>query len=553
MEMFCYQCEQTAGAKGCVKIGVCGKQPDTANLQDLLIYILKVIAFYGNIGRSIGVVDNNIDHFIAYAMFSTLTNVNFDNQRFVDMIYQADKYKEELKNKVKTEYERKHGKWDKQEPEAALYRPSGGVEELLEQSKGKGIMADEKLDMDIRSLREIIIYGLKGMGAYAHHAQVLGKSDEEVYAFFHKGLAATLNNALSVNDLVGLALECGKVNYRCMEILNEGHKEHYGIPEPTEVELGVKKGPFIVVSGHDLHDLEELLKQTEGKGINIYTHGEMLPAHAYPGLKKYPHLAGNFGTAWQNQQVEFDNLPGAILFTTNCLMPPKDSYKDRLFTTSMVGFSGIQHIDAVNGKKDFTPVINKALELGGYKEDNIEKKILVGFGHDAVIGVADKVIDLIKQGKIKRFMLIGGCDGAKPGRNYYTEMAQRAPEDTIILTLACGKYRINRLDLGDIEGIPRLLDVGQCNDSYSAIRIALALADAFKCGVNDLPLHLVLSWYEQKAVAILLTLLHLGIKNIRLGPTLPAFITPNVLQVLIDNFNIMPISNAEHDLGEILV
>lgn len=552
MEMFCYQCEQTAGGKGCVKVGVCGKQPDTANLQDLLIYLLKGIAFYGNIGRKLGIKDEEIDHFIAYSMFSTLTNVNFDNERFVGLIFKADEYKEKLKETVKKEYEKKNGKWDVKEPEAALYRPNGGEKELLEQLKGKGIMADETLDMDIRALREMLIYGLKGMAAYAHHAYILGKKDEEVNAFFHTGLAATLDDSLTVNDLVKLCLECGRANYRCMEILNEGHKEHFGTPQPTEVDLSLKKGPFIVVSGHDLKDLEELLKQTEGKGINIYTHGEMLPAHGYPGLKKYKHLVGNFGSAWQNQQNEFDNLPGGILFTTNCLMPPKDSYKDRLFTTSMVGYSGIQHIEVKNGKKDFTPLINKALELGGFKEDKPDKKIMIGFGHDAVIGIADKVIDLIKQGKIKRFMLIGGCDGAKPGRNYYTEMAQKAPMDTIILTLACGKYRFNKLDFGDIDGIPRLLDVGQCNDSYSAIRIALALADAFKCGVNDLPLSLVLSWYEQKAVAILLTLLHLGIKNIRLGPTLPAFITPNILQVLIDNYNIMPISNAEHDLQEIL-
>jgi len=544
-KMFCFQCEQTLGGKGCVKHGVCGKSPEVAGLQDLLVHLLKGIGFYGCEALAKGKkIDDETHAFVMDAIFATLTNVNFDPQRFVDYIKQADGIKEALKELA--------GEIEKPCPEAVTYRAPSTKAEMLEDAKKVGIMADKNLDEDIRSLRELIIYGLKGMGAYAHHARVLGKTDEAVNNFFYKGLAASVNDDLTVDELVGLNMELGKVNFKCMEILDSANTGTYGHPTPTEVAITKKKGPFIVVSGHDLKDLKELLEQTEGKGINIYTHGEMLPAHGYPELKKYPHLVGNFGGAWQDQQKEFDSLPGAILMTTNCLQKPRDNYMDRIFTTSIVGWTDVSHIEEVNGKKDFKPVIEKALELGGWQEDEPEKKIMVGFGHNTVLGVADKVIDAVKKGAIKHFFLIGGCDGAKPGRNYYTEFAEKAPEDTVILTLACGKFRFNKKEFGTIGELPRLLDVGQCNDAYSAIKIAVALADAFKCDVNELPLSLILSWYEQKAVCILLTLLSLNIKNIHLGPSLPAFVSPNVLQVLVDNFNIKPISNVEADLQGIL-
>ncbi|WP_284142996.1 hydroxylamine reductase [Caloranaerobacter azorensis] len=478
------------------------------------------------------------------AMFATLTNVNFDAERFVEYINKAYKIKENLKELA--------GNIEENIPDAANYKIPSTKEEMIDDAKKVGVMADEDLDQDIRSLRELLIYGLKGMAAYAHHAYVLGKTDETVNNFFYKGLAATLNDNLTIDDLFNLNMELGQVNFKCMELLDSANTGAYGNPEPTEVLITKKKGPFIVVSGHDLKDLKELLEQTEGKGINIYTHGEMLPAHAYPELKKYPHLVGNYGGAWQDQQKEFDNIPGAILMTTNCLQKPRDSYKDRIFTTSIVGFSDVAHIEEVNGKKDFTPLIEKALELGGWQEDEEEKKILIGFGHNTVLSLSDKIIEAVKKGDIRHFFLIGGCDGARPGRNYYTEFADKTPKDTIILTLACGKYRFNKKDFGKIGEFPRLLDVGQCNDAYSAIKIAVALADAFECDVNELPLSMILSWYEQKAVCILLTLLSLNIKNIYLGPTLPAFISPNVLQVLVDKFNIKPISNAEADMKEIL-
>lgn len=546
--MFCYQCEQTLGAKGCVKSGVCGKNADVANLQDLLIYVLKAIGFYGQKAIDKGIpIDLETHKFIVDAMFSTLTNVNFDEEHFVHYIKHADKIKEDLKTKV--------GHVSDELPEAAKYRALGTMEEMLRDSKIAGIMADESLDMDIRSLRELLIYGFKGMAAYAHHAMILGKYDDEVHHFFYKGLAATLDNKLTVEDLLNLNMEFGKVNFKCMELLDTANTSTYGNPEPTEVLITKKKGPFIIVSGHDFKDLKTLLEQTEGKGINIYTHSEMLPAHGYPELKKHKHLVGNFGGAWQDQQKEFDGIPGCILMTTNCLQKPRDSYKDRLFTTSIVGWPDSPHIadeDGNNGVKDFTPIIEKALQLGGFTEDEPEKKILVGFGHHATLSHADKIIEAVKNGAVKHFFLIGGCDGARPGRNYYTEFAEKAPKDTIILTLACGKYRFNKKDFGTIGELPRLLDVGQCNDSYSAIKIALALADAFNCGVNELPLSLILSWYEQKAVGILLTLLSLGIKDIRLGPTLPAFVSPNVLQVLVDKFELKPISTPDEDLQTIL-
>lgn len=544
-KMFCFQCEQTLGGKGCVKHGVCGKSPEVAGLQDLLVYLLKGIGFYGyEVLAKDKEIDDETNAFVMDAIFATLTNVNFDSQRFVDYIKKADSIKEALKELA--------GEIEKSCPEAATYRAPHTEEKMLEDAKKVGVMADKNLDEDIRSLRELIIYGLKGMGAYAHHARVLGKTDDTVNDFFYKGLAAVVNDELTVEELVGLNMELGKANFKCMEILDSANTGVYGHPVPTEVPITKKAGPFIIVSGHDLKDLKELLEQTEGKGINIYTHGEMLPAHGYPELSKYPHLAGNFGGAWQDQQKEFDSVPGAVLMTTNCLQKPRANYKDRIFTTSIVGWPDVAHIEEINGQKDFKPVIEKALELGGWQADEPEKKIMVGFGHNTVLGVADKVIDAVKNGAIKHFFLIGGCDGAKPGRNYYTEFAEKAPEDTVILTLACGKFRFNKKEFGTIGQLPRLLDIGQCNDAYSAIKIAVALADAFKCDVNELPLSLILSWYEQKAVCILLTLLSLNIKNIHLGPSLPAFVSPNVLQVLVDNFNIKPISNVEADLQAIL-
>ncbi|AZT90633.1 hydroxylamine reductase [Caldicellulosiruptor changbaiensis] len=542
-EMFCFQCEQTAGGKGCTRVGVCGKDSRVANLQDLLLYQLKGIAYLGDQLLKQGKkIDQYTTRFMMDALFSTLTNVNFDEKRFVKYILEAQTVKENLKNQVGSL---------QNVPAAVDYRLPEDVEKMIEDGKKVGILADE-IDEDIRSLRELLIYGIKGMAAYAHHAARLGKQDENINNFFFTALARTLDNSISADELFNLNMELGKMNFRCMQILDEAHTQTFGHPQPTEVLISKKKGPFIIVSGHDLKDLKELLEQTEGKGINIYTHGEMLPAHGYPELKKYKHLVGNYGGAWQDQQKEFDGIPGCILMTTNCLQKPKDSYKDRIFTTGVVGFDGVAHIEEVDGKKDFTPIIQKALELGGWQEDEEEKKILVGFGHHTVLGIANKIIDAVKSGQIKHFFLIGGCDGAKPGGNYYTEFAEKTPKDTLILTLACGKYRFNKKDFGTIGEFPRLLDIGQCNDAYSALVIAIELAKAFNCDVNDLPLTLVLSWFEQKAVAILLTLLSLGLKNIYLGPSLPAFVSPNILQVLVEKFNIKPISNPEKDLNEIL-
>lgn len=542
--MFCYQCEQTLGGKGCVKSGVCGKNPTVAGLQDVLIHELKGIGFYGKINLEKGnKIRSEIHKFVVDTMFSTLTNVNFDPTRFVEYIKKAEQIKEELK-KLAGNIE--------SEPEAAKYKAPEGLDEMVEEYKHIGVMADEDLDMDIRSLRELLIYGFKGMAAYAHHAYILGKFDDEVNNFFYKGLAATIDNNLTVEDLLNLNMELGKTDLKCMELLDSAVTSAFGNPEPTEVLVTKKKGPFIIVSGHDMKDLKNLLEQTEGKGINIYTHCEMLPANAYPELKKYKHLIGNYGGAWQKQQEEFDGIPGCILMTTNCVQLPRDSYKDRLFTTSIVGVPDCPHIEEVDGKKDFTSIIKKALELGGWQEDEPEKRIPIGFAHHTILSHANDIVEAVKAGKIRHFFLIGGCDGARPGRNYYTEFAEKTPKDTIILTLACGKFRFNKLDLGTVEGFPRILDCGQCSDSYSAIKVASALAEVFNCSVNELPLSLVLSWYEQKAVGILLVLLSLGIKDIRLGPTLPAFITPNILQVLVDKFDIKPISSPEQDLEAIL-
>ena len=539
--MFCYQCEQTAGGKGCTKMGVCGKTPEVAALQDLLIYQIKGISCYAKeIVEKGENVDKSIVSFIENSLFTTLTNVNFDADVHVEMLRESQKIKESLRKKV--------GKI-KNDTDHATYNLSESKAEMLKDAKKAGIMYDQELDPDIRSLRQTIVYGLKGISAYGHQARELGYYDDQVDNFYIRALEATTDDNLSVEELIRWTMRTGDMSIAVMKKLDEANTTVYENPSPHKVNVHIKKGPFIIVSGHDLKDLEMLLEQTEGKGINIYTHGEMIPSHGYPGLKKYPHLVGNFGSAWQNQQKEFDNIPGCILMTTNCLMRPRETYKDRIFTTSVVGWDGVKHIPkGKDGKKDFTEIINKALELGGYEEDQEPHEILVGFGHNATLSNAETIVNAVKDGKIRHFFLIGGCDGARPGRSYYTEFAKMVPDDCIILTLACGKYRFNKLEFGEVAGLPRLLDVGQCNDAYSAVRIATALADAFGTDVNGLPLSLMISWYEQKAVADLLALLSLGIKGIFLGPTLPAFLSPNVLQYLVDTFNLRSISTPEDDL-----
>ncbi|WP_449390314.1 hydroxylamine reductase [Clostridium sp. ETTB3] len=539
--MFCYQCEQTAGGKGCTKMGVCGKTPEIAALQDLLIYQIKGISCYAKeIVEKGENVDKSIVTFIENSLFTTLTNVNFDADFHVEMLKESQRIKEKVRKQV--------GKI-KNDTDHATYNLSETKSEMLEDAKKAGIMYDQKLDPDIRSLRQTIIYGLKGISAYGHQARELGYYDDQVDNFYIRALEATTDDTLSVEELIRWTMRTGDMSVAVMKKLDEANTTVYDNPSPHKVNVHIKKGPFIIVSGHDLRDLEMLLEQTEGKGINIYTHGEMIPSHGYPGLKKYPHLVGNFGSAWQNQQKEFDNIPGCILMTTNCLMKPRETYKDRIFTTSVVGWDGVKHIPkGKDGKKDFTEIINKALELGGYEEDQEPHEILVGFGHNATLSNAETIVNAVKDGKIRHFFLIGGCDGARPGRSYYTEFAKMVPDDCIILTLACGKYRFNKLEFGEVAGLPRLLDVGQCNDAYSAVRIATALADAFGTDVNGLPLSLIISWYEQKAVADLLALLSLGIKGIFLGPTLPAFLSPNVLQYLVDTFNLRLIITPEDDL-----
>ena len=524
--MFCFQCEQTAGCSACTGIaGVCGKNADTAELQDQLTGALIGLARATEGNEHL--ITETTDSLVVESLFTTLTNVNFDNNAIAELIRRVETEKQRL---VPRCYE--------------CASACGRNDEY----NMKGLW---EADEDIRSLKSLILFGIRGVAAYAYHAAVLGYRDAEVHKFLYKALFAIGTCDWGMDELLPIVLEVGEINLKCMAMLDQANTETFGHPTPTEVSLTVEKGPFIVITGHDLYDLKLLLEQTAGKGINIYTHGEMLPAHAYPELKKYPHLKGNFGTAWQNQQKEFSALPAPILFTTNCLMPPKESYADRVFTTEVVGFPGMQHIGP---DKDFTPIIEKALELSGFDKDtsfsgiNSGKSVMTGFARNTVMSVADTVIDAVKSGAIKHFFLVGGCDGARTDRNYYTEFVKQTPPDTVVLTLACGKYRFNDLDLGTIGGLPRLMDIGQCNDAYSAIQIAVALAGAFDCGVNDLPLSMVLSWYEQKAVCILLTLLHLGIKSIRLGPTLPAFISPNVLNFLIEKFNIAPITTPEEDL-----
>jgi len=546
--MFCYQCEQTAKGTGCTSFGVCGKDPETAALQDLLITALKAIAVYEVRARKLGIRDKEADAFVLEALFSTLTNVNFDPERFRELLNRASR----IRDKLKRFYEdagKKTGQPVDMPGSPADWKPAEDLDGLIKQGEESSIEKRmETQGEDITGLQELLTYGLKGLASYAYHARILGKEDDAVYRFIHEALDFLTIDDVTVDELVAMNLKCGEINLRVMELLDAAHTGRYGHPVPTQVRIEQVKGKSILVSGHDLRDLEEILKLTEGTGINVYTHGEMLPAHGYPELKKYPHLVGNYGGAWQDQRTEFDEFPGAVLMTTNCLQKPKDSYKSRIFTTSVVGWPGVEHIK----NRHFAQVVEAALDAEGFSEDGPDRTITVGFGHNAVMGVADKVIDAVKAGEIRHFFLVGGCDGAKSGRNYYTDFAQAVPDDCVILTLACGKYRFNKLDFGDIGGIPRLLDIGQCNDAYSAIQIALALARAFDTDVNSLPLSLVLSWFEQKAVVILLSLFHLGIRDIRLGPSLPAFVTPNVLDVLVKHYNIMPITTVENDLNDIL-
>ncbi len=529
-QMFCFQCEQTAGCKACTGgAGVCGKKADTAGLQDKLTGALIGLARATEGNEDLVTADTH--KLVLEALFTTITNVNFNNETINALIERVEAEKERLVPRC--------------------YSCASACGRNDDYDMNMLWEADE----DIRSLKSLILFGIRGVAAYAYHALVLGYTDESVNNFFFKALFAIGMKDWGMDELLPIVLEVGEINLKCMALLDKANTETYGNPVPTEVSLTVEKGPFIIISGHDLYDLRQLLEQTEGKGINIYTHGEMLPAHAYPELKKYAHLKGNFGTAWQNQQKEFADIPAPILFTTNCLMPPKASYADRVFTTEVVSYPEIVHIGE---DKNFTPVIEKALALGGYPTDmrftgiNGGEKVMTGFAHNTVLSVAGTVIDAVKSGAIKHFFLVGGCDGAKPGRNYYTEFVKQTPADSIVLTLACGKYRFNDLDLGTIGGLSRVMDMGQCNDAYSAIKVAVALAEAFGCGVNDLPLSMVLSWYEQKAVCILLTLLHLGIKNILLGPSLPSFVSPNVLNFLVENYNIAPISTPENDLRNLL-
>ncbi|AEH44891.1 hybrid cluster protein [Thermodesulfatator indicus DSM 15286] len=536
--MFCNQCEQTAKGVACTKIGVCGKDHETDVLQDLLIYALQGLGKVAQAGRQVGIDEKNVNFFTCEALFATLTNVNFDQEAIKNYIFKAIELREQLKEKIKA----KGG--EAPEDGSAGFNPPKEHEALLKAAEQIEPRPETAKDPDIFSLKLTTIYSLKGIAAYQYHATKLGEEDPMVYEYMHRALATLESNELGLEDWVNMVLELGKVNLKVMELLDRANHKNFGVPKPTEVPLGHKAGKAILVSGHDLEDLYELLKQTEGKGIYVYTHGEMLPAHGYPELKKFEHFYGHYGTAWQNQQKEFPEFPGPIVMTTNCLMPPKEAYKDRVFTLGPVAFPGVKHISG----HDFSEVIEMAQNMEGFKEDSNGRKVLTGFAHETVLSVADKVIEGVKSGAIKHFFLVGGCDGAKPGRNYYTRFVELTPKDTIVLTLGCGKFRFFDKDLGTIGDLPRLLDMGQCNDAYSAIQVALALAKAFNVDVNELPLSLIVSWYEQKAVAILLTLLYLGIKNIYLGPTLPAFLSPNVLKFLADKYDIKPISDPETDL-----
>lgn len=552
-EMFCYQCEQTANGKGCTRLGVCGKTPEIANLQDLLIYQVKGISCYGKVLSELGYpIEKAVIAFIESVLFTTLTNVNFDAEVHVQLLQESQKIKDSLREKVSAS----EGSSNLHDSDycschtaQAQYRLPSTKSEMLHDAPIAGIMYDKSLDPDIRSLRQTILYGLKGISAYGHQARELGYCSDQVDSFYITALESLTDDRLTVEELIRMTMRTGEAAIEVMKVLDEANTSVYGNPSPHTVNVHIRKGPFIIVSGHDLKDLEMLLRQTEGTGINIYTHGEMLPSHGYEGLKKYPHLVGNFGGAWQDQQKQFDGIPGCILMTTNCLMRPRESYKDRIYSTNVVGWEGVKYIPKKpDGTKDFSEIIRHSLELGGFTQDVEPHEILVGFGHHATLSYADKIVQAVESGKLRHFFLIGGCDGARPGRNYYTDFAQLVPKDCMILTLACGKYRFNKMDFGEVAGLPRLLDIGQCNDVYSAIRIATALADAFNTDVNGLPLSLIISWYEQKAVADLLALLSLGIRNIYLGPELPAFLSPNVLQYLVDTFHLRKITNPEDDI-----
>ena len=552
-EMFCYQCEQTANGKGCTRLGVCGKTPEIANLQDLLIYQVKGISCYGKVLSELGhPIEKAVIAFIESVLFTTLTNVNFDAEVHVQLLQESQKIKDSLREKVSAS----EGSSNLHDSDycschtaQAQYRLPSTKSEMLHDAPIAEIMYDKSLDPDIRSLRQTILYGLKGISAYGHQARELGYCSDQVDSFYITALESLTDDRLTVEELIRMTMRTGEAAIEVMKVLDEANTSVYGNPSPHTVNVHIRKGPFIIVSGHDLKDLEMLLQQTEGTGINIYTHGEMLPSHGYEGLKKYPHLVGNFGGAWQDQQKQFDGIPGCILMTTNCLMRPRESYKDRIYSTNVVGWEGVKYIPKKpDGTKDFSEIIRHSLELGGFTQDVEPHEILVGFGHHATLSYADKIVQAVESGKLRHFFLIGGCDGARPGRNYYTDFAQLVPKDCMILTLACGKYRFNKMDFGEVAGLPRLLDIGQCNDVYSAIRIATALADAFNTDVNGLPLSLIISWYEQKAVADLLALLSLGIRNIYLGPELPAFLSPNVLQYLVDTFHLRKITNPEDDI-----
>lgn len=552
-EMFCYQCEQTANGKGCTRLGVCGKTPEIANLQDLLIYQIKDISCYEKVLSELGhPIEKAVIAFIESVLFTTLTNVNFDAEVHVQLLQESQKIKDSLREKVSAS-EGSSALHDSDycscHTAQAQYRLPSTKSEMLHDAPIAGIMYDKSLDPDIRSLRQTILYGLKGISAYGHQARELGYCSDQVDSFYITALESLTDDRLTVEELIRMTMRTGEAAIEVMKVLDEANTSVYGNPSPHTVNVHIRKGPFIIVSGHDLKDLEMLLRQTEGTGINIYTHGEMLPSHGYEGLKKYPHLVGNFGGAWQDQQKQFDGIPGCILMTTNCLMRPRESYKDRIYSTNVVGWEGVKYIPKKpDGTKDFSEIIRHALELGGFTQDVEPHEILVGFGHHATLSYADKIVQAVESGKLRHFFLIGGCDGARPGRNYYTDFAQLVPKNCMILTLACGKYRFNKMDFGEVAGLPRLLDIGQCNDVYSAIRIATTLADAFNTDVNGLPLSLIISWYEQKAVADLLALLSLGIRNIYLGPELPAFLSPNVLQYLVDTFHLRKITNPEDDI-----
>jgi len=546
--MFCYQCEQTAKGQGCSQIGVCGKDDNTATLQDLLVHALKGVSMFAHRANKLGSRDAAIDEFVVEALFATLTNVNFDPVRVAAIIQEAAQQRDRARNLYLAAAAAK-GMTAEQFNGASKFTPEPGLEALISQGKLHSIPnAQQSSGDEVANLQELILYGLKGVAAYAEHARQLGGTDAGIHATIHEVLDFLTQPSPSLDELLGYALKVGELNMRTMQMLDKANTDAFGHPTPTPVRLHPVPGKAILVSGHDLADLASLLEQTKGTGIQVYTHGEMLPAHGYPKLKAYAHLAGNYGGAWQDQAIEFAAFPGAILMTSNCIQQPKNSYGDRIFTCGAVAWPGLEHVS----RKDFSPVIKAALAAPGYDEKGPDDTILTGFGHNAVLSVADQVIGAVKAGKIRHFFLIGGCDGARSGRDYYTQLAESVPDDCVIMTLACGKYRFNKLEFGDIAGIPRLLDIGQCNDTYSAIQIAVALAGAFECGVNDLPLSLVLSWYEQKAVAILLTLLHLGIRNIRIGPSLPAFITPAVLGLLQKNYNLMAITSPEQDLAAIL-